>query len=291
MHETLRLAAGLLAAFTWACACAATTDTPYIVGDGPDARTYVVSRPDSCQANCPLVMYLHGSGPPDPKEKLQPTAIREAHSGIRTNAEANGYVVVLPDGVELSWNAGRSATYGRCCGPALEQNIDDVAFLKDVVARVAAAYPVDRTRVYVTGWSAGCMMAQRLVAEASDVFTAVACTGGYLMTNQKSLARPVAVTEIHAFHDNNVEYPEVTHRTGARENAQRWAELDHCVQAPVPVRIGKASLVQTWDGCAGGVHVRLVTLARSGHDTYVNEDGVDLASLVWDSLRDERLPH
>jgi len=90
MHETLRLAAGLLTAFAWACACAATADTPYVVGDGPDARTYVVSRPDSCQADCPLVMYLHGSGWPGPAERLQPTATREAHSGIRASAEANG---------------------------------------------------------------------------------------------------------------------------------------------------------------------------------------------------------
>lgn len=172
----------------------------------------------------------------------------------------------------------------------MDHDIDDVAFLKDVVARVVAAYPIDRTRVYVTGWSAGCMMAQRLVVEASDVFAAVACTGGYLLTNQESLARPVSVTEIHGLHDENVAYSDATRMTGARENAKRWAALDHCVQAPVPARIGKASVVQTWDGCAGGVHVRLVTLMRSGHDTYANDDGVDIASLVWDSLRDERLP-
>ena len=51
----------------------------------------------------------------------------------------------------------------------MSNNADDVGFLREVVAQVAAAHPVDTTRIYVTGHSYGCMMAQRFLAEASDL--------------------------------------------------------------------------------------------------------------------------
>ena len=271
-------AAALLAA---ACAQPATEIQAYALDVAPDTRGYIVSRPDSCSRGCPLVLALHGFGGTAQKQ-LQ-------HSGLVEGSRRNGYLVVAPDGLGRSWNAGRGP-YGACCGEAMKRKVDDVAFLKEVVARVARDYPVDRSRVYVTGWSNGCGMAQRLVAEAGDVFAAAACTGGYLLTMQTSLARPVSVTEIHARDDEMSPYREQDRETGARENAARWAALDRCDKTPSHARVGNASDVETFSGCAGGVQVRLVTLAHSGHDAYANGDGVDVAELVWDSVREARLP-
>ncbi len=270
-------------ALALACMCAGAhadvTDTRATITSGGVERHYVVSRPDTCRTDCPLVLDLHG---------YHGSAARIAqHSGIRANAEAGGYVAVFPDGIEKSWNAGRGP-YGACCGVAMKTGVDDVAFLKAVVARVAAEQPVDRSRVYATGWSNGCGMAQRLMAEASDVFAAAACTGGALWTMQASLPRPVSVTEIHGHDDDS--YLEKDDHTGARENAARWAALDHCADTPTHAAIGSASDVATYGGCAGGVRVRLVTLAHTGHDTYVNDEGVDVAKLMWDNVRDSRLP-
>jgi len=274
-----RVAFALALACANACAGAGVTDAQATISFGGLERTYVVAMPDSCRSACPLVLDLHG---------YQGSGSRIArHSGIRAQAQAAGYVAVFPDGIANSWNAGRGP-YGGCCGVAMKDKVDDVAFLKDVVARVAAAYPVDRSRVYVTGWSNGCAMAQRLLAEASEVFAAGACTGHFLLTMQKSLARPVSVTEIHGRDDDS--YREADDHTGARENAARWAALDRCAAAPVHARVGRDSDIATWSGCAGGVRVRLVTLAHTGHDTYGNDEGVDVAGLMWDSVRDERLP-
>lgn len=273
------IALALACVLASALAHAGVTDAPATIASGGVERTYVVARPDSCHADCPLVLDLHG---------YHGSAARiAAHSGIRANAEADGYVAVFPDGIEKSWNAGRGP-YGACCGVAMKTKVDDVAFLKAVVARVAAAYPIDPRRVYVTGWSNGCGMAQRLMAEASDVFAAAACTGGALWTMQTSLPRPVSVTEIHGHDDDS--YLEKDDHTGARENAARWAALDHCADTPAHAALGHASDIATYDGCAGGVRVRLVTLAHTGHDTYVNDEGVDVARLMWDSVRDARLP-
>ncbi len=276
-----RLAATLLIAFASLGARAATIDKAYEFDEGKDRRSYVVSRPDTCRQDCPLVLDLHGHG--------GSAEMQGRHSGLRASAERNGFVAVFADGLHSSWNGG-SGPYGACCGVALKQHADDVAFLRHVVEHVAGDFPIDRARIYVTGWSNGCAMAQRLVAEASDVFAAAACTGHYLLTMQKSLPRPVSVTEIHALDDPVIEYREQDRFTGARENAARWAALDHCRPTPTHARLGGGSDVATYEDCADGVRVRLVTLARSGHDAYANGDGVDVAQLVWDSVREARLP-
>ena len=271
----------LLASFVSAASLqAVAADSASTLRQDSETRGYLVVRPDSCQQACPLLLALHG-------HRGSASGLLR-HAGLRDNAQRHGYLVVAADGVRDSWNGGRGP-YGSCCGEAVQRNIDDVAFLKDVVARVSAAYPVDRSRVYVTGWSNGCAMAQRLVAEAGEVFAAAACTGGYLLTMHGSIARPVSVTEIHAHDDDVVKFREQAESTGARENAARWAALDHCGTAPTHVRVGASSDVATFTGCAGGVTVRLVTLEHSGHDTYANGDGVDLAELVWSSVRGARL--
>ena len=279
--EGRRRATRWLGAFVAAVSLqAVAADDAYTLGQGAETRRYVVVRPDGCRQACPLLLALHG-------HRGSAAGLLQ-HAGLRDNAQRHGYLVVAADGVADSWNGGRGP-YGSCCGEAVRRGIDDVAFLKEVVARVSAAYPVDRSRVYVTGWSNGCAMAQRLVAEAGDVFAAAACTGGYLLTMHQAIARPVSVTEIHARDDDVIQYREQAGATGARENAARWAALDRCAAAPTHARIGAGSDVATFAGCGGGATVRLVTLERSGHDAYANDDGVDVAELVWNSVRDARL--
>ena len=50
-------------------------------------------------------------------------------------AEANGFLVVFPDGVGLGPNADKFRTWngGYCCGTAVKQNVDDVAFISALI--------------------------------------------------------------------------------------------------------------------------------------------------------------
>jgi poly(3-hydroxybutyrate) depolymerase len=121
-------------------------------------------------------------------------------------------VIVWPNGVNRSWNAAD------CCGAAHARGVDDVGFLRALVARLSSEFPIDPTRVYVSGWSNGCMMAQRLAVEASDLIAAVGCMAGYLplaelaasarlraaMRAAESQAFPVSVLEVHCMDDSQV---------------------------------------------------------------------------------------
>lgn len=58
--------------------------------------------------------------------------------------------------------------------------VDDVAFVRAVVSDLRAGFPIDPSRVYVSGFSNGAQMAARLAVEANDVFAAAAVAGGNL---------------------------------------------------------------------------------------------------------------
>ena len=89
-------------------------------------------------------------------------------------AEENGAIAVWPQGYDNSWNAGY------CCSTASEMQLNDTGLILEIVHRVIANHSVDENRVYLTGWSNGCALSQKLANEHSDVFAAVACMSYYL---------------------------------------------------------------------------------------------------------------
>ncbi len=99
------------------------------------------------------------------------TAVLALHSFNHTDAEPvaqgwletaarHNFLAVFPSG-DGSWNAGL------CCGAALRNGRDDVAYLAEVIADVRARW--HPTQVYLVGWSNGGMMAERLVIERPQV--------------------------------------------------------------------------------------------------------------------------
>jgi polyhydroxybutyrate depolymerase len=136
---------------------------PLAVEHGGMMREYLLHVPESYDSTVPgaVILNLHG----EPSSARQ----QEIFSNMNDAAELEGYLVVYPEGVGGSWNAG-----GTCCGEALERNIDDVGFIRALIGDLADRTCIDRTRIFATGLSAGGYMASRLACEASDVIAAIA---------------------------------------------------------------------------------------------------------------------
>src|SRR5207302_2556094 len=94
------------------------------------------------------------------------------YSGMDAKAGQRGMVVVYPQGVGNSWNAGT------CCGRAMDEHVDDVRYLRDLVREIESELCIDRARIYATGMSNGAIMSYRLACEASDIFAAIAPVDG-----------------------------------------------------------------------------------------------------------------
>jgi polyhydroxybutyrate depolymerase len=134
-------------------------------------RSYVASVPAAVESlSHPLLIVMHGYGGSG-------VGMRSAIG--RQSGFEDGYVVLYPDGAGSSnsvrgWNSG----HPQCCGTALHDDVDDVAFLRALVDTVAQETCVDLNRVYATGFSNGGDMAQRLACDARDVVTAVTSVAG-----------------------------------------------------------------------------------------------------------------
>lgn len=255
--------------------------TAFTILSGGRIRSYAVAKPATCTANCPVIIDMHGFTSTNTGEQNA--------SGIFQLGNAQGVITVWPQGVRNSWNAG-SSQFGSCCGTAQRNNINDVAFIRAMVAKIKVDFPqVDPKRIYATGISNGCAMSQRLAVEASDIIAAASCSSLFLLTNQTSLSRPISVTEIHGLQDSTVPYNGGNGFTSAQANFRRWAALDGCTGSPVRTNLTAGSFVERFSNCNGGTQVALFSI-RSGHITYSNNDGLNIAQITFDNLKNFTLP-
>ncbi|MBT6509461.1 MAG: prolyl oligopeptidase family serine peptidase [Rhodospirillaceae bacterium] len=85
-------------------------------------------------------------------------------------ADAEGFAVVYPRGIENGWNDGRdnTARWGDEAPP------DDVAFFDVLLDRLVADSTADPDRVFVTGPSNGGMMTLRLACDRAGRIAGIA---------------------------------------------------------------------------------------------------------------------
>lgn len=119
-------------------------------------RTYNYYVPAKLAAKPALVLAFHGS-----QGNGAQARVSYAY-GFDKLADKHGFVVVYPDGFENHWNDCR----GGGDYSANHQNIDDVGFMRQLVAFFGERYGVDTDRVVATGISNGGHMAFRLAYEA-----------------------------------------------------------------------------------------------------------------------------
>ena len=238
------------------------------VGDSRDElafgglqRTYQLHVPAGLDRPAGLVLNLHGAG------------VTGGGQAAITNydavADRNGFVVVYPDGIDLTWADGRGASTPD------RQGVDDVGFLAELADRLVHDYGIDPGRVYATGMSAGAFMANRLACDRADVVAAIAPVAGTLGSGVPCApSRPVSVLDTHGTADPVVPFNggPMQGRGGASDivaapaMASRWRDLDGCPSASV-VDAGEGTGIRrlTAGGCAGGTEVALVTVDGGGH--------------------------
>lgn len=162
--------------------------------DGRERR-FAVYVPHAVAAAPALVFVLHGSMGDGAMARSQ------TWHAFEPIADREGFLVVYPDGWERHWNGCRAAApYA-----ANTEDVDDVAFLEALVARLRAERGVDAARVFATGLSNGGHMAYRLALEAPERFAAVAPIAASLPSDanlgcEKS-GRPAAVLVVNGTAD------------------------------------------------------------------------------------------
>lgn len=195
----LAIAAGLYAYFVYAPKPAqprlsASLQTEHIQV-GALERQYSYYIPKNLPANAPLVFVLHGS--------LQTSEDIRLFTGYEYErlADAQGFVVVYPQGFENNWNDCRKvADYA-----ARKQNIDDKGFIRALVQRFAEQQHTDSARVFLTGYSSGGHLGFRFALEEPGLLAGVAAVAANLPTvdnlDCKASGQPASVLVVNGTDD------------------------------------------------------------------------------------------
>lgn len=223
-----------------------------------DERSYVINVPTEQTEALPLVIGLHGSG----GNGLE----FQSSSGL----DSDKYITVYPNGIGFptDW-AG-----GECCGNALDT--DDVSFIRELILDVENKYNVDKSRVFVVGFSSGGIMAYRLGCELSDLITGMGVHSGTIEVSDCSPTLPVSLIHIHGVEDRVVPIGggdglfDTVYFKPAHIGVEHYVKIDKCKDAKT-IEIGNTNS-QLWDACASDTAVSFITVKHQGHGWFVNDE-------------------
>lgn len=238
-------------------------------------RTFIVHVPPavSTGAPLPLVLVFHGGNGTG--------AAVQASLGFDAPADATGFLVVYPDGIENNWNDGRGTTDAEIAG------VDDVVFVRALLDDVSAVVDVDEQRLFATGVSNGGMFSHRLGCELADRLVAVAPVIAAMPTPLASTCAPAQQISVFmvqgsadpfiplaggdTHHQNFPNLGDGGDVESAVATRALWGALNGCgtevSDALVPIDAADPSRVTRYilRACTGSVEVDQYIIAGMGH--------------------------
>lgn len=205
---------------------------------GGRSRAWIVYAPPEYDPTrpTPVVVLLHGR----PSNAASMALI----SGMNDVAAQQNFIAIYPEGLDNEWNAqfdiaGRSISL---TGQSSTLPQDDVGFLKTLMDDLAVDFNIDRTRLYLGGFSNGGFMTHRMACSASDTFAAFAAVGAALyveLSRHCQRSPPSAILLMHGSGDpsvpiDGVEVPNpqggepIRITQSVQETVAAFARRNHC---------------------------------------------------------------
>jgi len=166
-------------------------------GDVPceiETGVYHVALPEAPEG-APMVVWLHGYGGAGSKAV--------ANTGFANGFTGRGYALIAPDG--LKWHGPESKTEWsvRDGYPAYPRN--DQNFVRAVIDDAASRFHLDRSRVFLTGFSRGGSMVWDIAClwpKSAAAYASI--SGGFWKPGSEECAGPVHLLHTHGFSDRIV---------------------------------------------------------------------------------------
>lgn len=263
-------------------------------------RSYVVRAPRDRSGPFPVVIVLHGGGGNATNAEMM--------SGFTRLVEREGLVAVYPNGSGrlgerlLTWNARH------CCGYAMDQRVDEVAFIDAMLDALAREFPVDLQRVYISGMSNGAMMTHRLAAELRHRPAAIAPVVGAVFGDEGPPASAVSAIIFNGLKDRAVPAAGgLGSGVGRRAwdgvppapndaQGEYWRRAGGC-EPTARVTDGSRVISKAWT-CPGEIAVELHQIkdgahawpgGRAGRERGdAPSDAIDATAVMWEFFRTKR---
>lgn len=240
--------------------------------DGTD-REYFVQAPPRPASQRPVVFVLHGG-----TRSAEDIFSRSSWPQV---AARSGALLIVPNAIGGNWNDGRTTYLGNF-NPS---NVDDVGFLRRLVAIAVRDHGADPQRVYFTGASNGGNMSWRMACEAGELVTAIAPVISTMPANPErtcSGARPTPVVAFFGSDDPLMRYDGAAFtmrgrtseaRSSAADSTAFWARVNGCSartredQLPDIVRRDQTRVVRVaYEGCPRARDVVRYDVIGGGHN-------------------------
>ncbi|MGE0879793.1 MAG: PHB depolymerase family esterase, partial [Acidimicrobiia bacterium] len=262
---------------------------------GGRTRTWTLMVPSQISTGpLPMVVVLHGAD--------YTGALIRSDTGYDTPAQRDGFIVAYPDAFGGTWNDGRA----NVDSVAHLNNIDDVGFLSQMIAEAIATGAVNQSRVYVTGFSNGAMMAARLTCERTSTFAAAALVAGFgpgdpALSTVCSPSKGLPIMSVASTADPIIPYNggAITSQgngnrgvsASASDLLSLWRTKNACTSTTSSNIGGTPYAVNRIDsvGCAGGLAVRHDVYANPNH-IWMRETNYDTTETTWAFVRTFTLP-
>ena len=254
-----------------ACGGSVPATPPRTVFGGARPTTIQVPAAYDGKTARPLLVVLHGYGAFG--------LLEAAYLGTDTLVDTAGVFVIAPDGtVDSTGNHFWNAT-DACCnfnGSA----VDDVAYVKGLIADIRHDYKIDPKRIYLWGHSNGAFLAHRLACEDSAELAGIISLAGATWQDAARCTPTgkVSVLAIHGDADATILFDGGTNRgnvyPGESVSTARWGTYDGCaaglVNDPTLVDVdkllpGAETQVSRLAGCQAGTGVELWTIHGGSH--------------------------
>ena len=211
----------------------------------------------------PVVITFHGFG-----DTAERHAARSEFIGL---SDEEGFIVVVPQG------RGANATW-RVSAAANRRSRSDTQFVRDLIVYMQDLVNVDADRIYVTGFSMGGGLTQRLGCDLSDVVAAIGpVAGAYQPDDECEPVQTVPIITLHGLVDNTVPFNGGANRPNVGELYEAWADWNECSTIPSEEALEDGVNSISWTDCKNDATVMIVTYDDLGH--VFPEGG---AALIWE---------
>ncbi|BCU77598.1 hypothetical protein llg_23130 [Luteolibacter sp. LG18] len=227
---------------------------------GSISRNMIIHAPVGIEANRPLVISLHGLN--------QNAAYQQSQAALDPIADTERFLVAYPNGLNSSWSLSGTT---------------DIDLILAVIDYMAGRYNIDRSRVYLSGFSMGGMMTYYAATRIADKIAAFAPISGYPIGGPNTTSsRPIPIIHTHGTADDVVGYGNVQSHINA------WVQRNACPSVPVvtdPYPSNKPNSICTkyyYGPGTNGVEVVLMSLEGKGH--WISNDtanGIHTSQEIW----------
>ncbi len=218
----------------------------------------------------PLIIALHGGG-----SRWDKFAYKTTQSTLLNAVNDKQVVVIFPQGIKNHWNDGRKH---------LDNGIDDVNFISSLIDYSIKNYGVDKSKIYVVGFSNGGFMSIRLAIELPDKIMGVAVVSAQLSEalQHKKMKGNVSFMLINGSQDPIVPYMGGEMKSfrfaksrgtllSTQETLSYFLKANQCNKDKEKTyfnnkKFDKTSIsIENYSKCKDNTRVKLITVNGGGH--------------------------